>query len=209
MKSLAAALAVLAISGCRFIPSPYDHAECWLMREDALLAFSVPADIFYVQDKLCTDEANISLMSSYVHSEVGKGRFAGLARVFAPLIANEEDLDRAISWYFWHAHDGNKPFFLIGEGEGGKLLQAYEIQHAGELRKMGFAASFYTETGYKGFVNAETVAKVKDMLAKIKYKSIWGREMPGSKSLGSDGPDGKAPAAEAAGGNESNDSHAY
>ena len=182
-KVIIAALAASAISGCFLVPSTYDHAECWLMREDAILAFSVPADVFYVQSRLCTNEANIPLMSSYVRSEVGNGRFSGFARVFSPLVYNAEDLERAVSWYFWHAHEGKRPFVFIGEGEGGKLLQEYEKQNIGELKKMGFVTSFYTETAYKGFVTAETVKKIKDELARVKYKNIWGREMLGCKPL--------------------------
>lgn len=183
-KAFFVSLAASAISGCFLIPSTYDHAECWLMREDAILAFAVPADVFYVQSRLCTNEANIPLMSSYVHSEVGNGRFAGLARVFSPLVYNADDLECALTWYFRHAHEGKRPFVFIGEGEGGLLLQEYEKQHSGELKKMGFVTSFYTEAALKGFVTAEMVKKIKEALAQVKYKSIWGREMPGCKAFG-------------------------
>lgn len=189
------------------IPSPYDHADCWLIREDAMLSFAVPMDVFYVQGRLCTNEANVPLMSSYARSEVGYGKFDGLARVFSPLISGEEDLERALSWYFGHAHDRKRPFVLIGEGEGGMLLQEYERMHSGELGKMGLAASFYTETAHKGFVTSDMVSKIRDALAKIKYRNIWGREMPGGGVQGGRLPARTAPVVKTP---DSNDgSHAY
>ena len=61
MKILAAvfAAALLALAGCR--TSPYDYAENWVVREDAVRQFSVGADVFYLQGGLYKATANHSV----------------------------------------------------------------------------------------------------------------------------------------------------
>jgi hypothetical protein len=98
--------------------------------------------------------------------------------VFAPLIANEEDLDRALDWYFGRHHSKRRPFVFIGEGEGGKMLQAYEQRNLGKMQARGLAASFYTDTAYKGFVTNELVKEIKAAVARVMYRKCWGRDMP-------------------------------
>ena len=182
MKRLAIVLAVSALFavGCFSYRSPYDYVENWLIREDAMREFAVPADVFYVQDGFYVSKSKIPVMYAYVNSEVGNGKFNGFARVFAPLIANEDDLNRALDWYFRHPHSKHRPFIFIGEGEGGKLLQAYEQRRLRKMRKLGLAASFYTDTAHKGFVTAETVKEAKAAVARVLYKRSWGRDMPES-----------------------------
>ena len=43
------ALAAFTVAGC--LTSPYDQVENWLIREDAVRAFAIPADVIYVQKK--------------------------------------------------------------------------------------------------------------------------------------------------------------
>ena len=38
-------LALIALAGCLWSKSPYDHLENWLIREDAVRPFSIPIDI--------------------------------------------------------------------------------------------------------------------------------------------------------------------
>ena len=121
-------------------------------------------------------------MSVYAKSEVGNGRFTGLARVFAPLIVSEKDLDRALSWYFRYHHSRKRPFVFIGEGKGGALLQAYEEKNANFLKAAGLLKSFYTDEARRGFVTAEMVKEIKVALARARYKTVWGREMSDGKS---------------------------
>ena len=182
IRFLATAAIAVCVGGCFFfpLPSPYDHTENWLIREDATREFAVPADVFYVQGGLYASKSKVPVMYAYVNSEVGNGKFAGFARVFAPLIANEDDLNRAIDWYFRHPHNKHRPFIFIGEGEGGKLLHAYEQRRLRKMRKLGLAASFYTDTAHKGFVTAETVKEAKAAVARLLYKRCWGRDMPES-----------------------------
>ena len=174
---VSAAIAV-CVGGCFSLHSPYDHTENWLIREDAIREFAVQADIFYVQGGLYDSRSKIPVMYAYVNSEVGKGKFSGFARVFAPLIANEEDLDRALDWYFGRHHSKRRPFVFIGEGEGGKLLQAYEQRNLSKMQARGLAASFYTDTAYKGFVTNELVKEIKAAVARVMYRKCWGRDMP-------------------------------
>ena len=174
---VSAAIAVW-VGGCFSLPSPYDHTENWLIREDAIREFAVQADIFYVQGGLYDSRSKIPVMYAYVNSEVGKGKFSGFARVFAPLIANEEDLRLALDWYFRDHHSRRRPFVFIGEGEGGKLLQAYEQRNLSKMQARGLAASFYTDTAYKGFVTNELVKEIKAAVARVMYRKCWGRDMP-------------------------------
>ena len=179
IRLLAAAAIATGVAGCFSLPSPYDQTENWLIREDAMREFAVPADVFYVQDGFYVSKSKIPVMYAYVNSEVGNGKFNGFARVFAPLIANEDDLNRALDWYFRYPHSKHRPFIFIGEGEGGKLLQAYEQRRLRKMRKLGLAASFYTDTAHKGFVTDETVKEAKAAVARLLYKRCWGRDMPG------------------------------
>ena len=164
--------------GCYILSSPYDHSANWFIREDAVLTFAVQADIFYVQGDLYTNLAKVPLMNSYVQSEVGRGRFHGLARVFAPLIASADDLEESLNWYLWHQHKSGFPLIFIGEGTGGAWLREYEEKHAESLKDKGLVASFYTDEARKGFVTDETVRQIKAALVRVRYKSEWGRDMP-------------------------------
>ena len=168
----------VCVGGCFSLHSPYDYMENWLIREDAVREFAVPADVFYVQGGLYDSRSKVPVMYAYVNSEVGKGKFNGFARVFAPLIANEEDLDRALDWYFGRHHSKRRPFVFIGEGEGGKMLQAYERRNLSKMQARGLAASFYTDTAYKGFVTNELVKEIKAAVARVTYRKCWGRDMP-------------------------------
>ena len=179
MKSLlhAAVLsAAIAVGGCA--GSRYDHLESWLIREDPVRAFMIPADVIYVQNDLYTSVSQLPIMLSYAQAEVGNGRFNGLARVFAPLVATPEDLELALKWYFRHNHESGRPFVFIGEGEGGRLLHDYETAREEDLKKDGMIASFYTDAARKGFVTRDTVRKIRNAVTREHFRRIWGRDMP-------------------------------
>ena len=109
-----------------------------------------------------------------------------------PLIASEDDLQRAFQWYMrGHHYKKRRPLIFIGEGKGGALLQKFEIEHDGILKDRGLVASFYTDAARKGFVNADMVRKIKDAIARVRYKATWGREMP--DGMLSPGPQKNAP----------------
>lgn len=176
MKILAAvfAAALLALAGCR--TSPYDYAENWVVREDAVRQFSVGADVFYLQGGLYTNISALAEMSSYARSEVGNGKFTGVARVFSPLVANAGDLEMALEWFF-DIRSSGRPFVFIGEGEGGALLKAYEERNSEELKENGLLASYYTENSHEGFVKSWIVREVRDAVAARRYREQWGREI--------------------------------
>ena len=169
-------LLAAAVAGCRS-HSSHRYSENWLIYEAATRPFAVPADVLYVQGALYHNIANGPLMYSYALSEVGRGKFNGVARVFSPLIANEGDVASAIKWYLMHCHQRKRPFFLIGEGEGGKLLRQYEQDHQGSLKALGLAGSFYSEVGHKGFVTSDMVKKIKSITEHVRFRATWGREM--------------------------------
>jgi len=168
------AAALVAIAGCQL--SPYDYAENWVMREDAVRPFSVGADVIYLQGELYTNISAVAEITAYVRNEVGKGKFQGIARVFSPLVASAEDLDMALEWYFDHC-GGHRPFVFIGEGACGALLKQYEEQRSEELKEMGLIASFYTESSHEGFVKDPLVRAVRDMVAARRYREQWGRDL--------------------------------
>ncbi len=169
-------LLAAALAGCKS-HSPYRYADNWLIYEAATRPFAVPADVIYVQDALYHNIANGSLMFSYAQSEVGNGKFNGVARVFSPLIANEEDVAHAIKWYLMYFHQRKRPFFFIGEGEGGKLLKQYEQDHESSLKSFGLAGSFYSDVGHKGFVTTDMVKKIKSITEHVRFRATWKREM--------------------------------
>ena len=176
-KRLVYLSALLLVAGC-LSKSPYEYLENWLIREDPVRMFAVPADVFYVQGDMYTKKSSVPMMTDYARMEVGNRKFHGLARVFAPLIASSEDLEAAIKWYFKYHHEGNRSFIFIGEGEGGRLLKEYEAKEAEDLKKKGLAASFYTDDYRKGFVSAEMVDKIKKAIERARFREVWGREMP-------------------------------
>ena len=178
MKRLSSAILLAsALAGCTFT-SPYDYAENWLIREDPIRTFVVPSDVFYVQDSLYRNVAHVPLMHTYAQTEVGNGRFQGIARVFSPLIATPDDLEKALDWYFKYHHEKGRPFSFIGEGEGGALLQAYEKENESSLKRKGLVASFYTDEARKGFVSQDTVRQIKEAVAKARFRMVWGRDAP-------------------------------
>ena len=174
---IAIAVAALLAGCCCWRKSPYDHTENWIMREDAVRPFAVGADIIYLPGSLYTNVAEVSEMVAYARSEVGRGKFNGLARVFSPLVANHEDLEKALDWYFCR-NDNNRPFVFIGEGAGGELLKAYEESNSEDLKEAGLIASFYTENSYDGFVKEWMVSAIRDAITMRRYREHWGREMP-------------------------------
>ena len=167
---------VAVLAGCQS-HSPYRHSENWLIYEAATRPFAVPADVFYVQGALYKNIANAPLMYSYAQSEVGNRKFGGVARVFSPLVSNEEDVALAIKWYLMHFHPKKRPFFLIGEGEGGKLLKQYEQEHQSALKAFGLAGSFYSDVGHKGFVTNDMVKKIRLITEHVRFRYTWKREM--------------------------------
>ena len=169
-------LLAAALAGCKS-HSPYRYADNWLINEAAIRPFAVPADVFYVQGALYHNIANGSLMFSYAQSEVGNGKFNGVARVFSPLIANEGDVAQAMKWYLINFHQRKRPFFFIGEGVGGKLLKQYELDHESSLKTLGLAGSFYSDVGHKGFVTTDMVKKIKSITEHVRFRTTWKREM--------------------------------
>ncbi len=176
--SLAAFFALLV--GCASCKSPYDYVENWAIRDDPVRPFMVNADVIYVQGRLLFNLLDQTSMQIYADSEVGNGRFGGIARVFSPYITNAADLELALKWYFDHQHEKGRSFVFIGEGEGGRLLKAYHTLHNEELLEMGLVDSFYTDSSNEGFVSAQMVKEIKASTAAARYKAIWGREMPHS-----------------------------
>ena len=176
MSLIAVAAAVALLAGCRH--SPYDYAENWLIREEAVRPFAVQADVIYLQGFLYTNIAALAEMNSYANSEVGRGRFNGVARVFSPLVAGSDDLELAMEWYFSHGHSGNRPFVFIGEGECGALLKEYEEANSEGLKQKGLVLSCYTENSHEGFVKDWIVRDVRDALTRRRYRDQWGRDMP-------------------------------
>lgn len=176
MKNLIPILLVAAaVSGCQ---SPYDYMENWLIREDAVRPFAVPVDVLYVQDRLYFSADSLPGMRSLATAAVGRGKFAGFARVFSPLVTSEEDVEKAVKWYLKHHNSSSRPFVLIGEGEGGSLLKAYAEKNADWLNKKGLVASFFTPLPDKEFVSDEMVRTIKSRAAEVRYRRQWGREMP-------------------------------
>ena len=180
--STALLLVLLAstLSGCLSYMSPYDYVENWLIREDPVRTFVIPADLIYVQGDLYTKLVNVHKMQDYARLEVGYRKFSGLARVFSPLVATSEDVEEAMKWYFRYHHRKNRPFIFIGEGEGGRLLKEYEQKNAEDMRKKGLVASYYTDMHQRGFVSPEMVDEIREAVARARFKTIWGKDMPES-----------------------------
>ena len=177
MKKFLIVAAFAVLSGCQSM-SPYDYLENWLIREDPVRTFVVQADIIYLQGDLYTKMENVPMMQDYARTEVGNGRFYGLARVFSPLVATPEDLEEAMKWYFKYHHKPDRPFFFIGEGEGGRMLKEYEQQNAERLKEEGLEMSFYTDEYRKGFVTDEMVHEIKIAISRARFRKSWDKEMP-------------------------------
>ena len=172
------AIVLAMFVGCMHPKSPYDRQDNWFVCDAPVCSYAASADIFYVQGDLYTNVAKLPPMNHYVQSEVGKGRFTGLARVFAPIISSEEDLKQSIQWYLGRYHTKKRPFVFVGEGKGGEFLKEYETHHAYILKKKGLVASFYTDEARKGFVNDDMIREIKKAISRARYSSEWHREMP-------------------------------
>ncbi len=174
---IALMLVSAVLAGCAS-KSPYDYMENWVIREDALRTFVVPADVIYLQSDLYTNLHHVTVMQVYADDQVGKGKFKRIARVFSPLVANAQDLELAMKWYFKHHHDDGRPFVFIGEGVGGALLHNYEIKEREDLLKEGLVASYYSDVPQDGFVTDKMVEEIRAAVYASRYKSIWDRDMP-------------------------------
>ena len=176
MKILIPILLVAALmSGCK---SPYDYMENWLIREDAVRPFAVPVDVIYVQDRLYDKMEPLHEMQSTAMDAVGRGKLDGFARVFSPLVASEDDVEKAVEWYLKHHNSSGRPFALIGEGEGGALLKAYAEKNSEWLVKKGLVASFFSTLPDEDFVSQDMIRTIKNRAAEVRYRRQWCREMP-------------------------------
>lgn len=171
-------LALIALAGCLWSKSPYDHLENWLIREDAVRPFSIPIDIIYVQNDLYVDMNKVMPMYTYAKNAVGNGKFNGLARVFSPLVATPEDVEMAVKWYLDKHHTEERMLVFIGEGVGGAMLKAYEEENEERLLKLGLIARFYAEKPYREFVSKDMLREIRNAIAIARYREQWGREMP-------------------------------
>ena len=178
MKKIPYLLFAALLAGCLSHKTPYDHLENWLIRDDPVRPTFIPADVIYVPPELYVDVKAVPRMYSYAKDAVGRRKLAGVARVFSPLVANEEDVRFAVEWYLKNHHEEMRPIVFIGEGEGGALLKAYEEHNASKLAKLGLVKSFYAEKPYEGFVSEEMVGQIKHAIARAKYRLQWKREMP-------------------------------
>ena len=177
MKAPRLLFPVLALlAGC-VSRSPYDYMENWILRDSAVRPFAVAADVIYLQDKLYDDMKSIPATNYRAKQEVGKGRFDGLARVYAPLVMNADDLELAMKWYFRH-REGDRPFVFIGEGAAGALLKAYEAENLKSLQGDGLVANFYSEIENGPFVTDAMVAEIRRAILRSRYRDTWGREIP-------------------------------
>jgi hypothetical protein len=149
----------------------------WVIRESAVRPFAVPADVIYLQDKLYDDLKSMPAMNYRAKHEVGNGRFDGLARVFSPFVANADDFELAMDWYFKN-REGDRPFVFIGEGVGGAILKAYEEDNKRWLKGKGLVASFYSEIENGPFVTDDMVKDVRNAVMRYRYRYTWGREAP-------------------------------
>ena len=176
MKNLIPILLVAAlVPGCK---SPYDYMENWLIREDAVRPFAVPVDIIYVQDQLYDSMNALPEMQSIAMDAVGRGKFNGFARVFSPLVASEDDVEKAVEWYLKHHNSSGRPFAFIGEGEGGEFLKAYSEKNGDWLENKGLVASFFVSLPDKDFVSEEMIRTIRNRAAGVRYRRQWGRERP-------------------------------
>lgn len=180
MKNLIPFLFAIAAfsSGCLSSKSPYDYMENWLIREDAVRPFAVPVDVLYVQDRLYFHSESLPEMQTIAMDAVGREKLAGIARVFSPLVASEEDVEKAVEWYIKHHNGTGRPFALIGEGEGGALLKSYAEENAVWLKEKGLVANFYSKLPDKDFVSEVMIDTIKRRAVTVRYRRQWKREMP-------------------------------
>ena len=171
-------LAASVVSGCLWSKSPYDYMENWLIREDEVRPFSVPVDVIYVQDQLYVSMNALPEMQAVAMDAVGREKLKGFARVFSPLVASEDDVEKAVEWYVKHHNGSGRPFVFIGEGRGGMLMKAYVEENADWLAKKGLVASFFIEVPYKEFVDAEMLRTIRNRAAAVRYRRQWDKEMP-------------------------------
>jgi len=175
-KKLLMIAACAALAGC-VSESPYDRLESWLMREDPVRSFVVPADVIYVEGRLYTKTENMADMQRHARAEVGNDRFNGLARVFSPLVATPEDVEAALKWYIKGCHEDKRPFVFIGEGAGGRLLRDYEQRNEVKLKKEGLVQSFYVDECPGNFVTDAMVAEIREAVARAQFRAVWGKDM--------------------------------
>ena len=151
---------------------------------DAMLYPVNPSGALYlseVSDKgvfSISDDTGVIMTGSPAGSSVDFHDLSGLDRHVGTLVASSEDMENALKWYFKHHHKKNRPFIFIGEGEGGRLLKAYEQNNAEDLKKKGLVASFYCDEHQRGFVTKAMVEEIKEAIARARFKNIWGKDMP-------------------------------
>ena len=138
----------------------------------------VYADLIYLPDDLYVSMANLHNVKVRTRNTVGYGRFENIARVYSPLVATPDDLEKAMDWYFSKQHQKDRPFVFVGEGKGGELLKAYEDARYDGLRGKGLAASYYSDGSCTNFVSDKMVEDIKEVFMRVKYRQQWGREMP-------------------------------
>ena len=128
----ARALALALLAGCSTPPSPYSHAENWVVRQNAVPVYFAAYDVIFV-----APGAEPSATRRHGRVTAQTQPFGRGARVFAPVVraASETEAVRetaeAIRFYLATYHPDGRPYVLVGAGESGARALAGALADLG------------------------------------------------------------------------------
>ncbi len=166
--------------GCR--SDLYSHADKWLLRDNAVPRYAARYDVIYVGPNIYNEGDDLLEMHSKAVRE-SREKFSDKVRYFAPLVNNRRDFALAMKRYLRLYHGrGERPFVLIGQGDGGRLLHAYFLDNERKLVKRGLIGEYYFDGNEHDFVNPVLVVEIEDSYIHYHNTRIWGRDMLGKKA---------------------------
>jgi len=158
----------------------YSPLAKWLLRENAIPHYAARFDVIYIYPVPYTPEMNLNDMHSVVIRDC-KEKFGNKTRVFSPLVNNGKDLKEAVEFYLklYHGKE-ERPFVLLGNGEGGELLRKYVKKNRRRLAKQGMIFQSCGSPADKedDFVTDKLVLDVQNAYEKYKELVLWRRELP-------------------------------
>ena len=167
-----------AVCGCSS-PSPYEHRNNWVVRDNATPQYFADYDVFllFTPKPERYDFANKEAISSLYDELYGNfvTNFGKKVRIFSPLLRQGSEINDAglaIEQYLDHYHDPGRHYVILIEGRDA----AFEREFRGELAKYLKPKYGFTllKSEDKFNIDSNFTVRVGNAVYRRKIKATWG-----------------------------------
>ena len=169
-------LAALLLCGC-VSTRLYSPLDKWLLRENAIPRYAAKFDIVYIGPERYEQGMDLLAMHSKAVREC-MDKLESKTRVFAPLVSNDKDVEKALKRYLklYHGHR-QRPFVVLGQGRGGMLLHTYCLNNKRKLKRAGLILEYYSDAEEGDILDEKLAREIEEAYLHYHNRKIWGREI--------------------------------